>query len=335
MGPAPLERAAMRLVSVFLLTISLGRFAAAEDLPSAQAVLVVVGAPGTDDYAAQFKTWASRWKDAAEKGHAGFAAIGLDDASSTDASPVEDRSHLERQLAEWNIETIEPLWLVLIGHGTFDGKTARFNLRGPDVSSGELTEWLKPMRRPVAVLNCASASGPFLANLSGPNRVVVTATRSGSEYNFARLGDFLSSAIADPAADLDKDNQVSLLEAFLFASARLREFYSAEARLATEHSLIDDNGDGLGTPAEWFQNLKATKRAKDGAALDGAAAARWILIRGPEEAALTSELRTRRDELEAELAELRSQKTNLPEAEYLDRLESLLSDLGRIYLPQP
>ena len=137
---------------------------------------------------------------------------------------------------------------MVIGHGTFDGKEAKFNLRGPDLSAADLAEWLKPFRRPVAVINCASASSPFINKLSATNRVIIAATRSGYEQNYARFGEYISSAVADPQADLDKDGQTSLLEAFLMASRRVAEFYNTEGRLATEHALLDDNGDGLGTP---------------------------------------------------------------------------------------
>jgi hypothetical protein len=229
------------------------------------------------------------------------------------------------------------VWLVLIGHGTFDGKTARFNLRGPDVSSGDLNQWLSSAHRNreqpelTAIINCTSASGPFIAELSGANRVVITATRSGHEYNFARLGDYLSQAITDPQADLDKDEQTSLLEASLVASARVREFYTSETRLATEHALVDDNGDRLGTPAEWFRGLRPTKSAKDGAALDGVLAAQLVLVRSDREEQLSPELRQKRDALELKLADLRQRKSQFAEEEYLQQLEPLLVEIARLY----
>ena len=154
------------------------------------------------------------------------------------------------------------MWLVLIGHGTFDGKEARFNLRGPDVSADELALWLKPFRRPLAVIDTASCSAPFLNLLSATNRVIITATRSGNEQNFTRFGQYLAQALTDPEANLDKDGQVSLLEAFLTASHQAAEFYKLQGRLVTEHALLDDNGDGLGTPADWFRGLRAIKRPK-------------------------------------------------------------------------
>jgi hypothetical protein len=144
------------------------------------------------------------------------------------------------------------LWLVFIGHETFDGRTAKFNLRGPDISADDLTAILKPCKRPLTVIQCASASGPFLNALSVPGRVIITATRSGNEVNATRFGGYLARAIADPAADLDKDGQASLLEAYLLASRQVEQFYKEAGRLATEHALLDDNGDGLGTRIKSF-----------------------------------------------------------------------------------
>ena len=224
-----------------------------------------------------------------------------------------------------------PLWLVLIGHGTFDGHAAKFNLRGPDVEAAELADWLKPLKRPVAVINCASASAPFINRLAGENRVVIAATKSGDEQNFARFGQYISAAIADPQADLDKDGQVSLLEAYLTACRQVAEFYEQDARLATEHALLDDNGDGLGTPAAWFRGLRATQRAKDGASLDGTRAHQWHLIASDREQKMPAEMRQRRDELELKIAALRAEKEHMSEDDYYRRLEPLMVELARLY----
>ena len=140
---------------------------------------------------------------------------------------VTDRDRLHSVLVEQSKASRQPLWIVLIGHGTYDGREAKFNLRGADVTDLELAEWLSPVKRQVVVINCASASGPFINRLSGPNRVVVTATKSGFEMNFARFGQYLAEAIADPRADLDKDGQVSLLEAYLTAEQPGRRVLSS------------------------------------------------------------------------------------------------------------
>jgi hypothetical protein len=318
------------LVSNFVLRAScfaalLGALTAlrAEDRP---AVLVVVGAEGAKEYSEPFREWAGRWEGAAKKAQADFAGVGL-----AEAGEKSDRELLQERLAGLSGQSTEAVWLILIGHGTFDGKTAKFNLRGHDVTPAELAGWLKPIERPLAVIDCTSSSGPFLNELSAPGRVVVTAARSGFEYNYARFGDYISSAITNPKADLDKDEQTSLLEAFLFAAAGVKEFYTGEARLATEHALIDDNGDKLGTPADWFQGLRATKTAKDGASLDGVRAGQMVLVKSQREEQLPAEIRARRDQLEQDLATARQRKAKLPEDEYLALIEPILIELAKLY----
>jgi hypothetical protein len=293
-------------------------------------IVVVVGAEGEAAFGREFANWADRWTGAARRGDADLVQVGRDDGSSSDETD-KDRLHavLAAELA--GADPSRPLWLVLIGHGTFDGKEAKFNLRGPDVSADELAQWLGGAKRPLAVVNCASASGPFLNRLAGPGRVVITATRSGSEVHFARLGDHLSAAVADPAADLDKDGQTSLLEAFLAAAHRTTEFYEQEGRLATEHALLDDNGDGLGIGADWFRGVRATRAARDGAPLDGPRAHQWHLVPSPDERAMPPELRARRDALELAIESLRGRKASLPEADYYAQLEQHLLELARLY----
>jgi hypothetical protein len=200
------------------------------------------------------------------------------------------------------------------------------------LSAEELAAWLAPIKRPIAVIQCASASAPFINRLAGADRVVITSTKSGDEQNFARFGQYMSATIADPRADLDKDGQVSLLEAYLTACRQLDEFYSQEARLATEHALLDDNGDGLGTPAAWFRGLRATQRAKDGATLDGTRAHQFHLVASDRERQLPADALRRRDELELAIAALHDEKDQLKEEEdYYGRLEPLMLELARLY----
>jgi hypothetical protein len=296
------------------------------DAPTRATVVVIVGAPGAPEYAAQFHEWSEQWRAAAATASAEFQVLG-----ESDKSESKDHDRLKQLLVEMASEQTEPLWLVLIGHGTFDRHTAKFNLRGPDVSAEELAAWLAPLRRPMVVIQCASASAPFINHLSGENRVVITATKSGDEQNFARFGKYISASIADMSADLDKDGQVSLLEAYLTACRQVEEFYDQEARLATEHALLDDNGDRLGTPATWFKGLRATQRARDGASLDGTRAHQFHLIASDRERNLPPEVRQRRDELELKIANLRDEKERLNEDEYYAQLEQLMLELARVY----
>ena len=296
--------------------------------PSAEkpAVIVVVGAAGSPEYGAQFSKWIRLWEQVCSEGGAKFAAIGLDEIQNLD-----DRTTLQQKLVAESKQTNAALWLVLIGHGTFDGRTAKFNLRGPDVSAKDLSEWLKPIQRPLIVINSASSSAPFLSILSGPQRVVITATKSGYEQNYTRFGEYLAGAIAEPKADLDKDGQTSLLEAFLTASHRVDEFYLAAGRLATERALLDDNGDGLGTRADWFRGVRPVQKAEDEAALDGYRAHQFHLVHSEAENKMPPQLRAKRDRLELEVIKLRDSKDKFSEEEYFSRLENMLYDIAQIY----
>ena len=294
--------------------------------PPRPSVLIVAGAPGDPDYELQFRRWADRWDGAAATAGVDATRIGIDDDDDPD-----DRAAIREWLARASATAGGPLWIVLIGHGTFDGSEAKFNLRGPDLTALELDDWLEPIGRPVAVIDCSSSSGPFINALSGEGRVIITATRSGDEQNYARFGRYLAEAIAEPAADLDKDDQVSLLEAFLVAGGRVEEFYRSESRLATEHALLDDNGDGLGTPADWFRGVRAVRRAADGASPDGIGAHQFHLVPSDRERSMSADATRRRDEIERSLAALRDQKADLEESEYYRRLEPLMIELARLY----
>ncbi len=285
-------------------------------------VLVIAGAPGEAEFAPDISLQLEAWAKVSTQAGAKHIAI---DGSETDRERV--KSALEAELKTGPGE----LWIVLVGHGTFDGKEAKLNLKGPDLSAADLSDWLKPFQRPLAVIDTTSSSAPFLAKLTGPKRVVVSATRSGNEQNYARFGKFLAEAVGDPKSDLDKDGQISLLESYLSASHRTTDFYKTEGRLATEHALIDDTGDGMGTPAEWFRGVIATKRAKDGAPLDGLRAHQFHLVRSVAEQQLTPETRARRDQLEQQIAALREKKEKLNEDKYFLELEKLMLDLARIY----
>ncbi|OHB75230.1 MAG: hypothetical protein A2Z25_19650 [Planctomycetes bacterium RBG_16_55_9] len=312
------------LIGVLIFNVS--ALPAAEPSMDGPTVIVVVGAAGTPEYGAQFAMWSGLWEKACSKAGAEFVTIGLDDGGESD-----DRTTLQKTLAGESNKRAAALWLVLIGHGTFDGRAAKFNLRGPDLSADDLAEWLQPITRPLAVIDAASSSAPFLNRLSAAGRVVITATKSGFEQNFTRFGQYLAESIAEPQADLDKDGQTSLLESFLAASNRSDEFYTASGRLATEHALLDDNGDGLGTRADWFRGVRPVQKAEGGASLDGYRAHQLHLVPSQAESQMPPQLRDKRDRLELEVIKLRDAKENYSEDEYYSKLEKLLCEIAQIY----
>lgn len=289
-------------------------------------VVMVAGAAGDPLYQPDIVQQAEAWQKASTTAGANYIVIG-----TAPAGGVADHDQLQQALQSEPKEGTGELWLVLAGHGTYDGKEAKLNLRGPDVSASEMADWLKPFNRPIAIIDTTSASAPFLAKLAAPGRVIVTSTRSGYEQNYARFGKYLAEALPDKKSDLDKDGQISLLEAFLSASYRTAEFYKTEGRLATEHALVDDNGDALGTPFDWFRGVRAVKKAEDKAPLDGDRAHQFHLVRSQEEQQLTPELRARRDALELEIAQLRERKAKMSEEAYYRELETKLLALAAVY----
>lgn len=293
--------------------------------------LVVLGAPGEVEYGSLFQSWGNRWREVFGPSECEWIDGTTSDEEQSSAS-VDDKSRILEFLSKRSQSSDEqsdaPKWLVLIGHGTHDASGAKFNLRGPDISADEIAKALEGDTSRWIIVNCASSSGPFHASLSGTNRVVITATKSGAEQNFARFGGYLSLAISDPASDLDHDSSVSILEAFLAASASVARFYRDEGRLASEQSLLDDNGDKKGTPASFFRGLRPAKAPADGLQLDGGLAQRVIVHRlgsGPE---YSPEKLASIHGIEDDIAKLRANKASLPPEEYYRELEALLLRLA-------
>jgi hypothetical protein len=288
-------------------------------------IIIVTGAEGSADYGRDFSLWGDRWKRAAEE--AGLVVRRLDQADSS--NEVNDKDQLAKWINEAGSISDRPLWLVYLGHGTYDRRSARLNLRGPDVSPDELKEWLAPLKRPLAVVLCSSASGDFLPALSGPDRTIITATKSGGELNYTKFGDFLSQSLLDPATDLDKDGQNSLWEVFLAGSRKTTEYYETQGLLQTEHSLLDDNADQQGTRADSFRGLQPIESATGGGQLDGRLSHQWHLV-PTQDTNWPADLKRKRDELVLSVLSLRDRKANLAEDAYYLELEGILLELAKL-----
>lgn len=283
-----------------------------------RAVLIVVGEPGNALYQDEFRRQAKAWQDLAAKAKMEANTIGLGDEPADG-----DRPGLEKAIAALP-KNGGDLWLAWIGHGTFDGRSAKFNLRGPDIEAASIAELLKPFQRRLIVLNLFSASGPFMAPLAGKDRVIVSASRGG-EKNYSRLGEKLADSLGAKDADLDLDGSLSLLEAVLHASAATKAFYDDAQRVVAEHAVIDDNGDGRGTGTDKFKGLRA-----DGPSPDGAVA-REVYFLGDRADPLSPEAREERTKLEAEIEALRQRKKELQEDDYYAELEMLMRRMAKLY----
>ena len=213
------------------------------------------------------------------------------------------------------------VFVVMIGHGNPRGDSAVFNLPGPDISAAELAGALAEFGdQTLVIINTASASGPFIKALSGDNRVVITATSSGREYHAVIFGEYFVAAFAEPGADRDKDQRISMLEAFDYARREVRRNFDSEKRLLTEHALLDDNGDGVGS-------LEPGEFAEDGAL------ANRTFLQQPRSLATGASgelvaMLERKQDIEQSIGELKKQRDSMPRESYYGELEVLLVDLA-------
>ncbi|MCC9644100.1 hypothetical protein LOC71_17595 [Rhodopirellula sp. JC740] len=310
---------------------------AAETAPASSRgdLILVVGAAGLPEYESQFAAWAKTWESIAEQSELNLSRIGVDAPAKTevpDASIPNDLERLKQTIDSLTPDSPRPVWITLIGHGTFARGDAKFNLRGPDVSAKQLGEWLAVLNRPIVIINNASSSGPFINELSGNDRIVVTATKSGNEQNFARFGQYFAEALSSLESDSDHDEAVSIQEAFVRASKAVELFYEGQDRIATEHALLDDNGDGLGTQAKDIR--KQAVSAEQLAKVDGKEASRMTIAPVANSLRWTDDQLQRRDELEARLDALRLQRLSNPnesDNQSFAELEAILVPLAELY----
>ncbi|MFQ5704859.1 MAG: C13 family peptidase [Gemmatimonadales bacterium] len=300
-------------------------------LVAAQSELLIVSGLGGDrGHRDMFYEWSSRMIRAATE------RFGIPDTNITylAESPERDTALIDGKSSKTNIEaalrrlarkpTPDGVFILLIGHGSYQGGESKLSLPGPDMTASDFAraiDQLAPSR--VVIANVSSASGAFMATLSGPGRTVITATKSAFERDEATFGRYFVEAYANDVADVDKDDRVSVLEAFQYARREVIRAYEADKQLLTEHAQLDDNGDGKGSSEPNVNSL------------DGALAASMFLIGhgnitadapdDPELAALYEKQRT----LQKRIADLRALKNKTDRNVYETELEKLLLELAR------
>ena len=289
-------------------------------------LLIVVGLAGDPEHEELFQKWGSALAEASENvGVTSDRLVYLSDAKEdTRVNGRATREEINSALTGF-AQAAAPedvVYVVLVGHGSYDGSTARFNLPGPDMTPDDFNALLEKLPvRNIVFVNTSSSSGPFVEVLSAPGRTIITATRNGAERFTTLFGGYFVEAFSDGAADGDKNERVSMLEAFQYAKNEVERAYEREGLLATEHALLDDNGDKKGSP----DPTPTGEEGRLAAALSlGSAAGATPL---PEDPALRA-LYLERRELERRVEALRLLKDGLPPARYASDLERLVTDLA-------
>lgn len=302
------------------------------DEPGGRAAILLTGVSGDQDLQAAYLE-ETRKLYSILTGTLGFArerVVVLFDDPQADPGLIRYRSTREGlEEACLSLSTGEKkadlVFVFIEGHGSYDGKTYKLNLVGPDPTAWELAAILYsiPAGRFV-VVNATSASGGSLPALSGEGKIVITATKSGSERNRTRMGAYFVESLERNAADSDKDDRISVMEAFVFSGRKVEEHYKKEGNLQTEHAVLDDNGDGRGQSdpnPESEEGLLARTTFFDGGLRTDALEAFT-----PEERMLALEAW----ELEERIEALKYEKAAMPRSEYEKKLEELLLKLARI-----
>ena len=309
----------MRIVAVMVCVLVLAVEAAAEQ----RYALILSGASGGQKYAAQMAEWRNAIGSALVDRY-GFAAddvrVLVDETVKTadQATAQNVRSAIGGYRKQLTAQDL--LLVVLLGHGTYDGDAAKFNLVGPDLTGAEWATLLNGLPGQLVFVNTTAASFPFLERLSGPNRIIITATDSVAQKYATVFPEYFAKALSEASTDLDKNGRTSIFEVFAAASQAVKQHYEQRGQLLTERAVFDDNGDKVG-------------READAPGPDGAGARTLYLDAELPAAADNPELAAlirRRRELEAEAEALKLKKASMPEPVWEAEYEKLMLELAKV-----
>jgi len=294
----------------------------AEAQPQRFAV-IVSGATGGPEYATQYTRWSDDLTTTlvdSLKFDRDRVTVLSDSARPAIASTADNVRRIVAAIRD-RMTRDDLLLLVLIGHGTFDGTDAKFNLVGPDLEAAEWAALIRPLPGTVVVVNTSSASFPFLERLTGPRRVVITATDSAAQRFDTAFPEYFIHALIDPTADLDKNGRISVWEAFASASGGIRRHYQQRGQLSTERALLDDNGDGVGKDAgDPGDDGSLASRTYLDESLPGAAPTDEVLLK----------LLQRKATLEADIEDLKIRRAFLSRDQYAQEFERLMIELAQV-----
>ena len=308
----------MKYIASLALILFISASSAAQKSDANKFVVIINGPGGEPAYTKQFSEWTAQLSSLLAQRYT-FDPKQIKVLTDKEANAEEVKRTFTTLKSSLDANNV--LFVFLIGHGSFDGKEAKFNLVGPDLSAADYNQLLTalPTRR-IVVFNMSSASGEFVKSLSAKGRIIITATRNGQETNATRFAGFFINALTATDGDTDQDGHTSVLEAFVYANRLTEEFYKRAGRLATEHALLDDNGDGIGREkAEAGEGLLARATYLDSLSIDEAAAT-----------AATGKLLKERTRLEGEIEQLIARKAFMPETEYEAALERLFIELAKV-----
>jgi hypothetical protein len=301
-----------------------------------QKYAVILGGAAADErYRDQFRQWTQKLHEILVRDY-GYPPDHItlllgrgDPAVSNIAGPCRQETVLEAMgKLRQKVRPGDQISVFFIGHGTSDDQAAKFVMKGPDLTAVRFAEILAGFSdQDIAVVNATASSHPFCAALAAPGRVIVCATRSAAERYDTVFAQFLLQALERHNADRDKNRRVSLFEIFLYVREKVKEWYSEQDRLPSEHPTLDDTGDGhLITDPD---PIRGEGRLAQIAEIDSLGAILPNAVASGPDAEALRELTARVHGLERSVILLRTQKAEMSQEDYRDQLETLLIDLAR------
>jgi hypothetical protein len=313
------------LVSVvlFLLMFFVVAFSSSSAFAENRWAVIVSGASGGEKYAEQMATWRNDLRSALIDRYQfkpEFVKVFVDEAATSGEKGTAE--NVRKLFAEIKKSATKDdfVFVVMLGHGTYDGDVAKFNLVGPDLTAKDWSDVLGGIQGRLTLVNTTEASFPFLESLTAKGRVVITATDSPAQKYATVFPEYFVKAMKEASTDLDKNGRTSIFEVFQAASAAVKQHYEQRGQLTTERALLDDNGDGKGR--------EATAEGPDGglariAYLDSEVVSANA---NPELAGLIK----RRQALEKQAEEHKQLKGVMPDAEWNAQFEKLMLELAQV-----
>ena len=311
------RRIARRISGVAALLVA---FAAMSVYPAQAApyYVTVAGLGGEPDYEQRFAALANDLDKLFKAAASDVHVYTFSGSSATKARLTEALNQIAR-----DAKPEDEFTLILIGHGSYDGEEYKFNLPGPDISGEELAVLCDkiPAKRQL-IVNTTSASGGSIGALQKAGRIVITATKTGTEKNATVFARYWVDALRDSSSDVDKNEAISALETFQYADRKTASFYESQKRLATEHAVIEDTG------------KKEAVRATSAENGEGLLATNFVILRlGAAQKAANDPakraLLDKKEDLERKIDTLKIQKAAMSAEDYKRQLSADLLDLAR------
>ena len=203
------------------------------DPPGVARAVLIAGLGGSKPYSRDLADWTRRF-EAVLTGQCKVSAAntlvltesGPEKLTKERAkSTIENfRAAMQKMAAAMNAN--DQFILFMAGHGQINEPVGKLCLPGEDLKADELADLLDLLATDrVVVINCASGGAEFVKTLAADDRVLISGAGAGNDGNQTYFAEFFLRGYETGEADADKDKQIDLLEAYVYAARETAWFY--------------------------------------------------------------------------------------------------------------